>query len=175
MTDSSRAGPSPELQLLSIPPARPRATAYVLGIALIAIVAVAATVAFLVSPSKLVFGPSHFKVAASTAVAVIGVVAGLVGLIFLFSGNIRRLRLIYEFTASAAELTTAETESRLEDSEDSNRRERVIAHMADYEGALLRLGAYEHALQVSEWISQMGGRVPLKLRPYFPHYGRRNY
>jgi len=154
MRDSSRADPSPELQLLSIPPARPRATAYVLGIALIAIVGVASTVAFLVPPR----GPSHFNVAASTAVAVIGAIAGLVGLIFLFSGNIRRLRLIYEFTTSAAELTA--TQYQPEHLEDSGGREWVIKVLGDYENALLRLGAYEHAVQVSEWISQMGGRVP---------------
>jgi hypothetical protein len=167
MTDPSRAGPSPELQLLSIPPARPRATAFVLGIALIAIVGVASTVAFLVPPSKLVFGPSHFKVAASTAVAVIGVVAGLVGLIFLFSGNIRRLRLIYEFSVSAAELTATVTEEGKFQA-DFDHREQVKEWLGDYEKALLRLGAYEQALQVSEWIYRMGGRIPHNLRRYFP-------
>jgi hypothetical protein len=108
--------------------------------------------------------------------AAIGLAFGLIGLMFLISGNTRRLRLIYEFTASGAELTAVlermpeERRSRRDFDEDEGyfkyrEQERRRWHLymnqlGDYESALLKLGAYEHALQVSRWIAQNGGRLP---------------
>lgn len=108
---------------------------------------------FLVRHSKFIFQFSNFSVPGSTVAAAIGVIFGLWGFKSLVSGNACRLRLIYEFTTSAYELTAslAEDEGRL------NRRV-VIENLSDYENALLRLGAYEQALQVSRWIVFSGGR-----------------
>ena len=74
---------------------------------------------------------------------------GLLGLKCLVSGNARRLRLIYEFTTSAYELTAS-----LVKGEKQPNRQDAIENLSDYENALLRLGAYDQALQVSKWIVQ---------------------
>lgn len=154
------------------PPAHPRATAFVSSIVLIAIVGSASAIAFLAPRSNVVFRlPHNIRVASSTGLAAIGVIAGLIGLIFLVSGNIRRLRLIYEFTAQATELAAALTEES-GSQEGQERplfvdRRLVIAQLGDYENALLRLGAYEHALQVSGLIAQLGGRLPYHFKRYY--------
>ena len=158
-----------------IPEARPRATAYVLGVLLI-IIAGSATAIFFVIPSKnLTFkkadGTTFVVTHVNIWLATIGLAFGLIGLMFLVSGNTRRLRLIYEFTASAAELTAVlaqmpdeprdvgEEDNRQRRRQEDRRRDR-IARLGSYENALLKLGAYEQALQVSRWIIQCGGRLP---------------
>jgi hypothetical protein len=158
-----------------IPPVRPRVTAFVLGIVLTAIIGAAAAIPFLIPRSKHVlrlpyipaFPRIHIAVPASTIVAAIGLIAGLVGFIFLVHGNVKRTRLIYEFSASAVALTAwmVEQNAPQEDAElarESRESDRwnVIEELSDYENALLRLGAYEQALQVSQWIAQIGGRPP---------------
>lgn len=77
------------------------------------------------------------------------------GLIFLASGNTRRLRLIYEFTASAAELAAvlARLPERGGSEEENYRRYQISVELSNYKNALLKLGAYEQALQVSRWIT----------------------
>jgi hypothetical protein len=142
-----------------IPQARPHATAYVLGVLLIAIIGSATAMLFVIPSKNLVFrradGTTFVVTHANIWLAAIGLAFGLIGLIFLVSGNTRRLRLIYEFTGSAAELT-AVLARRRDFGEDDNRRHQL----ADYKNALLKLGAYEQALQVSRWIALSGGRLP---------------
>ena len=106
---------------------------------------------------------SNSSLPATTVVAAIGVIVGLLGLWSLVSGNTKRLRLIYQFAASAAELTASLGEGR----EHLDRAE-VMENLSDYECALLRLGAYEQALQVSHWIVLSGGRAHINRRRHYP-------
>lgn len=135
--------------------------AYILGALLIAITGSAVAMLFLIHHSKHVFRlssihgvHSNFSVPASAIAAAIGVIFGLWGLKCLISGNTRRLRQIYVFTASAAQLTAS-----LASGEKELDRELAIENLRDYECALVRLGAYEQALQVSRWIVLSGGRA----------------
>jgi hypothetical protein len=141
-----------------IPQARPRATAYVLGVVLTAIIGSATAILFVIPSRNLVFrrvdGTTFVVTHANIWLAAIGLVFGLIGLIFLVSGNTRRLRLIYEFIASAAELTAV-----LAQEEDYRRYHQISVELSNYKNALLKLGAYEQALQVSRWITQIGGRL----------------
>jgi hypothetical protein len=158
-----------------IPQARPRATAYVLGVLLIVIIGSATAILFVTPSKNLAFSKANGTTFVVTHVniwlAAIGLAFGLIGLIFLVSGNTRRLRLIYEFTASAAELTAvlvqmpAERRALEEEHrrQEDYRRHQYIARLGSYENALLKLGAYEQALQVSRWITQSGGRLPYDL------------
>jgi hypothetical protein len=89
-------------------------------------------------------------------VAAVGAAIGLIGFISFLSGNARRRRLIYEFTASARELS-ADLQQHSPDERDQRRE---VGPLISYERALLRLGAYEQALLVSRLIEQNGGRSP---------------
>jgi len=156
VTSPPLTGPTPEtpeLPELDIPPARPQATAFILGVLLIALTGGAVVMLFLVRHSKFIFQFSNFGVPGSTVAAAIGVIFGLLGLKSLVSGNACRLRLIYKFTTSAYELTAS-----LAKGEERLNRLHAIENLSDYENALLRLGAYEQALQVSRWIVFSGGR-----------------
>jgi hypothetical protein len=165
-----------------IPRARPRATAYFLGALLVAIMSGAIAVLLIIPSKKLVIRPPNnsppFVVGhVGIWLGVIGLSAGLIGITSLVFGNTRRLRLIYEFTASAAELaatlaqTLAEQRGRIDtetgsdyrEQEDS-RRLQSVNDLKRYEKALLQLGAYENAMQVSGWIVQNGGRPSHGLR-----------
>jgi hypothetical protein len=170
-----RTGESVDPLEESIPQARPRATAYVLGVLLIAIIGIATATLFLIPSKNLVIKPGNHQPSfvvthASIWLGAIGLTFGLIGLISLIYGNTRRLRLIYEFTASAAELTVVLIRMRaerrdLDDDEDlRKRRHQYMNRLNDYKDALLKLGAYEHAMQVSRWIAQSGGRLPYGLR-----------
>lgn len=161
---SPLASPTPEtpkLLGLDIPPARPQATAFILGALLIAIIGGAVAMLFLVRHSQFMFRlssigvNSNFSLSGSTVAAAIGVIFGLLGLKCLVSGNAKRLRLIYEFTTSAYELTA----SLVKGGEEQPDRYDAIENLSDYECALLRLGAYDQALQVSRWIVLSGGRT----------------
>jgi hypothetical protein len=151
---------TPELPELDILPARPQATAFILGAVLIAITGGAVAMLFLVRHSKVMFSlsrigaHSNFSIPGSTIAAAIGIIFGLLGLKCLVSGNALRLRLIYGFTTSAYELTASLVKREV----NPNLRLKVIEDLSDYECALLRLGAYDQALQVSRWIVLCGGR-----------------
>jgi hypothetical protein len=137
---------------------------------LIAITGSAIAMLFLIHHSKHVFRlssihgvHSNFSVPASAVAAAIGVIFGLWGLKCLISGNTRRLRQIFVFTASAAELTAS-----LAAGEEQLDRDLVIENLHDYECALVKLGAYEQALQVSRWIVLSGGRPHINQRRRYP-------
>ena len=165
-----------------IPRARPRATAYVLGALLIAIIGSATAILSLIPSKNIVIRPANHHGApfvvthASVWLAASGLAFGLIGLMSLVYGNTRRVRLIYDFTASAAELTAVLMRIRPEQRDrgdldndadqpaEDYRRNQYIKRLNDYKEALLKLGAYEHALQVSRWIAQSGGRLPYGLR-----------
>jgi hypothetical protein len=169
MASSPDTDPTPQLLELEISPARPRVTAYVLGVLLIAIIGSSIAMLFLIRHSKYMFRLSSihgvhstFSVSASVIAAAIGVIFGLWGLKCLISGNARRLRLIYEFSASAVELAAA-----LAEGEES--RSLAIENLSDYEKALVQLGAYQQALQVSRLIVLSGGRAHIN-RPRYRRY-----
>ena len=140
-----------------VPQARPRATAYLLGVLLIAIIGSAIAILFVIPSRHLVIrrvdGTTFVVPHINIWLAAIGLALGLVALIFLVSGNTRRLRLIYEFTASAAELT-----ADLAREEFGGNYDQKLEDLSNYKNALLKLGAYEQALQVSRWITQSDGR-----------------
>jgi len=127
---------------------------------------------FLIRHSKYTFRLSSIGVhsnsslPASTLAAAIGVIVGLFGLWSLVSGNTKRLRLIYQFTASAAELTASLAEGRADVD-----RDEAMENLSDYECALLRLSAYEQALQVSHWMVLSGGRVHINRPRRYPWDG----
>jgi hypothetical protein len=141
-----------------VPQARPRATAYALGVLLIAIIGSAIAILFVIPSRDLVFrrvdGTTFVVTHANIWLATIGLAFGLIALIFLVSGNTRRLRLIYEFTASAAELTAELAQEEFGEEDYNQKRE----DLRNYKNALLKLGAYEQALQVSRWITLSDGR-----------------
>jgi hypothetical protein len=170
VTSTPLTGPTPQRQGLEIPPAHPRAMAYILGAILIGITGSAVAMLFLIHHSKHMIrlssiGGVHFNFSApaTAVVAAIGVIFGLLGLKSLISGNIRRLRQIYSFTASAAQLTAS-----LAAGEEPLNRDLVIENLHDYECALITLGAYDQAFQVSRWIVLSGGRPHInRPRRYF--------
>ena len=168
MTAFSRLQQSPEPQEVWVPAARPRPIAFALGILLIASIGGAAAIIFLI-PIRRVFTvtsngvPTDLPAVAKFALAAVAVVFGLVGLISLVSGNTRRIRLIYEFVASAVEAAAQLEQDALQEDDSYeravSRRASIIEELSGYEKALLRLGAYEQALQVSRLIARNGGRV----------------
>jgi hypothetical protein len=122
-----------------IPATRPRATSFVLGIMLIAIIGAAIS-------SLLLFTHSVGLLAS----AIIAIAVGLVGLFYLVWGNIQRARLIYDSSAAVAEM-----EAYLK--ENPSKREEILRELHDYEAALLEVSAYELALQISRFIADKGG------------------
>lgn len=125
--------------------ARPRATSFVLGIVLIAIIGAAISSLFLFTHSVGLF-----------ASALIAIAVGLAGLFSLAWGNIERARLIYDFSASAAE-KRAYLEKNVADPAE---RDRILSELHDYEAALSEVSAYKEASQISRTIADVGGLPP---------------
>jgi hypothetical protein len=164
MSSPSHTSPKREPREPRIPPAGPPKSAFFLGALLILVIGSAIAILFLISPSN--FSVSlprigirlNIDVPLSTVVAASGATIGVIGLIFLVSGNARRLRLINDFTASAYELA-ASLDARADRSEERYFPDE-IHELRDYEDALLRLGAYEHARLVSRLIRRNLRRFP---------------
>ena len=144
-----------------VPQARPPATAFSLGALLILIIGSAVAILFLIPPSDVKVNlrtigiPLSNDVPLSTVIAASGAAIGMIGFIFLVSGNARRLRLIYDFTSSAYELN-----ARLARRGEERNSPSEVYLLREYEDALLRLGAYEQARLVSRLIEQNGGLEP---------------
>ena len=137
-----------------VPQARPRATAYALGVLLIAIIGSAIAILFVIPSRDLVFrrvdGTTFVVTHANIWLATIGLAFGLIALIFLVSGNTRRLRLIYEFTASAAELTAelAQEEFGEEEIPKTNRGRNVRIKLGSSVSAVNELTSIAEAIRM---------------------------
>jgi hypothetical protein len=164
MSSPSHTSPKREPREARIPSASLPKTAFSLGALLILIIGSAIAILFLISPSNFSVNLPRIgihlnvDVPLSTVVAASGATIGVIGLISLASGNARRLRLINEFTASAYELN-ASLDSRADHDEVPYFPEE-IHELQQYEKALLRLGAYEHARLVSRLIRRNIRRFP---------------
>jgi hypothetical protein len=123
-TTGQRLSPEPQSELTAVP--RPPAAAFVLGAVLIAMIGGSIAILFLFNHSSL-----------ALALASVGIVVNLVGLGFLIYGNDRRIRLIIKFGVRAAELMRAS--------------DKAPAELLQLEKALLRLRAYDQALEISRW------------------------
>jgi hypothetical protein len=149
-----------------IRPVRPRPSAFILGALLVLISGSCILIPFFIPASKfLVSVPKNqihlnIHVPLSTVAAAGGAAIGLIGLVFLIAGNARRLRLIYDLTASARELNALM--ARRSESDEQVYLRAGLDELRDYEDALLRLGAYEQASLVSGMIVENGGRFPYR-------------
>jgi hypothetical protein len=130
--------------------AHPQATAYGLGVVLLAIMAAGISSLFLFTRTAFVL-----------AWAIIAVIISGVGLIFLVLGNIRRASLIQEINTDVKE----EAEY-LEKHPDAATQQAFVETMAEYKKALLDVGAPAQASQVSQLIVEKGGRPPGVKRDY---------
>jgi hypothetical protein len=102
---------------------------------LVAIFGGAIAVLFLFAPSTI-----------TLVLGSIGAAAGLTGFVFLVAGNSQRIRLIHEFSGSAAELMT-----RMEAHPDDYPNAYRDSTLNMYAEALLLLRAYEQVTQISRW------------------------
>jgi hypothetical protein len=135
--------PSPSFRGLS---AHPQATAFGLGVVLLAIMAAGISSLFLFTRTAFIL-----------AWAIIAAITGGVGLISLVLGNIRRASLIREISTDAEE-----NAKYLENHPDADAatQQKFFDRMAEYKEALLEVGAHEQVSQVSRLIVKEGGQPP---------------
>lgn len=124
--------------------AHPGATAFGLGVVLLAIMAAGISSLFLFTHTAFVL-----------AWAIIAVIISGVGLIFLVLGNIKRVSLINEISTDAEE-----NAEYLENHRDVNTQRAFFDTMAEYKEALREVGALAQASQISDLIVKKGGQPP---------------
>jgi hypothetical protein len=118
-------------------PSHPPASAFILGTIEVAIIAAAIVILFVFPSSTLVL-----------VLGSIGAAAGLLGLISLIWGNKKRITVIYDSVVLANRIMSSVI------ARDSNLRFEDLIGLRRYERALRRVGAYEEAFEIGDFIEE---------------------